>query len=177
MRALDLDYQAGARRSGIGTVVLAAGVLMATVALAEYRSVREEQAAWESRVAEVRATAKRGEAGTARVSRDRDAAAQEIRLARLALQRLSARWTELFGALESARSDGVALLAIEPDPGRSTVKLTAEARSPEHMLAYVERLQGADILADVTLASHQIRESAPGKPLRFAVVASWASQP
>src|SRR5262249_57924339 len=49
MRALDLDYQAGARRSGIGTVVLAAGVLMATVALVEYRSVVEEQAAWESR--------------------------------------------------------------------------------------------------------------------------------
>jgi hypothetical protein len=43
---------------------------------------------------------------------------REIKLARLALQRLSSRWSELFGALESAQAEGVALpLPIEPDPG------------------------------------------------------------
>lgn len=177
MRALDLDYQVGARRSVIGAVVLVAGVLLATVALIEYRSMREELAAWEIRVAEVRTAAKRGPTGVPRPPRDRDAAAEEIRLASRALQRLSSHWTELFGALESARADGVALLAIEPDPGRNTVKLTAEAKSAENMLAYVERLQGAEMLANVTLASHQIKQGDPLKPLRFAVTASWVNQP
>jgi len=177
MRALNLDYQAGARSSAIGAAVLAVGVLLAGATLVEYRSVREDLSAWEARVAEVRAAAKRNAPGVARAPRDRDATAQEVKLARLALQRLSSRWTELFVALESARADGVALLAIEPDPARSIVRLTAEAKSAEHMLAYVERLQGADALANVTLANHQIKQGDPLKPLRFAVVASWASQP
>ena len=126
---------------------------------------------------EVRTAAKRNAPAAARAPRDRDATAQEVRLARLALQRLSSRWTELFAALESSRAEGVALLAIEPDPARSVVRLTAEAKSAEHMLAYVERLQGADGLANVTLASHQIKPGDPSKPLRFAVVASWVNQP
>jgi hypothetical protein len=103
-----------------------------------------------------------------------EASAQEYQLAQLALQRLSLRWNELFAALESTRPAGVALLAIEPDPRKSTVKLTAEAKTAEDMLDYVERLQTTGGLADVALASHQVKPSDPLQPLRFVVLASWA---
>jgi hypothetical protein len=106
-------------------------------------------------------------------SRDIEASAQEYRQAQLALQRLSLRWNDLFAALESTRPGGVALLAIEPDPGKSVVKLTAEAKSAEDMLDYVERLQRAGGLADVALASHQVKPSDPLQPVRFVVLASW----
>jgi hypothetical protein len=102
-----------------------------------------------------------------------EASAQEYRLAQLALQRLSLRWNELFAALESTRPSGVALLAIEPDPGKSSLKLTAEAKTADDMLDYVERLQSAGGLADVVLASHQIKQGDPLQPLRFVVLASW----
>ena len=83
----------------------------------------------------------------------------------------------LFAALESARVDGVALLAIEPDPGKSTLRLSAEAKSADEMLDYVERLQAAEGLADVVLQSHQIKQGDPLQPLRFGVSAAWARQP
>jgi hypothetical protein len=45
--------------------MLAVGVLTATVALVEYRSMREELTAWETRIAEIRKTAKRSPTGCA----------------------------------------------------------------------------------------------------------------
>jgi hypothetical protein len=51
--------------------------------------------------------------------------------------------------------------------------LTAEAKTADDMLDYVERLQAAGGLADVVLASHQIKQSDPLQPMRFVVLASW----
>ncbi len=177
MRALRLDYHASSEKSGVGAVVLVAGVLLATVAFLEYRTLREELSAWEFKVAEVRKSAQRSASGAPRNPRELEAAAQEVKAAHAAIQRLSLPWDKLFGALESAQVNGVALLAIEPDPGKSTVKLTVEARSDMDMLDYVERLQAAVTLADVTLASHQTKPGDPLKALRFVVVASWVKQP
>ena len=177
MRALRLDYAARRETGRVGTVILAAGLVLGALALLEHRAVREELTAQESRLAESRASGKRVAAGAPGSAGDVQAAAQDLKAARLALQRLSLRWDRLFSALESAQAGGVALLAIEPDPGGRTVKLSAEARSADDMLDYVARLQAADALADVILASHQIKQGDPLQPLRFAVVASWARQP
>jgi hypothetical protein len=177
MRALRLDYLATRVASPIGAIVLVVGVGLATLALLEYRAVRDELSAQELRAAEIRTSGKRSAVSAASSPRDLEVALQEVKLAQAALQRLALRWDELFVALESARGDGVALLAIEPDPGKNVVKLTAEAKSAGDMLDYVERLQSAVGLADVTLASHQIKPSDPRQPLRFAVVASWVKQP
>ena len=177
MRALRLDYVAGRVASRAGPVFLVAGVLLAALALLEHRAVREELTAQQSRLAEIRTSGKPAAAGAPRSAGDVQAAAQDVKAAQLALQRLSLRWDQLFGALESAQVSGVALLAIEPDAGKSMVKLSAEARSADDMLDYVARLQAADGLADVMLASHQIKQGDPLQPLRFAVVAAWARQP
>jgi hypothetical protein len=139
--------------------------------------VREEVSAQEARTAEIRKTGKRTATSVRSTPREIEAEAQEFKSAQLALQRLLVRWEDLFSALESTRADGVALLAIEPDPGKSVVKLTAEAKTPEDMLAYVERLQGSGGFGDVVLASHQIKVSDPLQPMRFVVLASWVKQP
>ncbi len=177
MHALRLDYIAARDASRLGAIVLVAGVLLATLALFEYRAVREELANETSRVAEIRNSGKRSAAVSPGSAGDLETAAQELKAAQLALQRLSLRWDSLFAALESARVDGVALLAIEPDPAKSTLRLSAEAKSADEMLDYVERLQAADGLADVVLQSHQVKQGDPLQPLRFAVIAAWARQP
>lgn len=177
MRALSLDYVAPRQSSPLGTVLLLVGIVLATMAAVEYREVRDELLVQESRAGEIRKSGKRSAAITNQGPRDLEATAQEARLARIALQRLALRWDELFAALESASASGVALLAIEPDPAKSMVKLTAEAKSAEAMLDYVKRLQSAEGLADVTLASHQIKPNDPVQPLRFAVTAAWVRRP
>ena len=177
MRALDLDYCAAPRARSVGTMLLLIGVLLASVALFDYREMREELSMQEMKIAEIRQSAKRTATGERRDSSGADeAAAQELKTAHQALQRLAFRWEDLFAALESAPADGVALLAVEPDPEKGLVKITAEARSAEDMLEYVERLQKADRLADVMLANHQLKTSEPLQPMRFVVVASWLRQ-
>ena len=177
MRALHLDYISTRAASPLAIAFLIMGLVLATLALLEYRAVRDELAEVEARAGELRKSDKRSAAIASQGPRDLEAAAQEVKLAQAALQRLALRWDALFVALESARANGVALLAIEPDPGKNVVKLTAEAKSAEDMLGYVERLQSAEGLADVTLASHLIKPSDPLQPLRFAVVAAWVKQP
>jgi hypothetical protein len=176
MRALRLDYCATRRTRSVGAILLLIGALLASVALFEYRAVREELSMQQMKIAEIRQSAKRTATGERGAPGDVAAAAQELKAAHQALQRLSFRWEDLFNALESAPADGVALLAVEPDPAKGLVKITAEARSAEDMLEYVERLQKADRLADVMLANHQLKTSDPLQPMRFVVVASWIRQ-
>jgi hypothetical protein len=173
MRRLDLDYASRPRARQSGTLVLAAGVVLAGTALLEYKNVGSQLSAQEARTAEIRTSGKRNPAVLPKTDRDQELAAQEYKLAEMALQRLSLRWENLFAALEATRADGIALLAVEPDPVNSMVKLTAEAKTAEDMLDYVESLQAKGGLADVALASHQVKPNDPLQPMRFVVLASW----
>ena len=177
MRALGLDYIATGRTHQIGAVLLVVGVLLVTFALLQYRSVHNQVSAHQSALAEIRKTEKRAQENAPGSPRDLDGIAHEVTLAKQALQRLALPWDDLFLALESTPVNGIALLAIEPDSDKNTVKLTAEAKSAEDMLDYVVRLQAVVGLADVTLANHQIKQNDPLRLLRFAVVASWVKQP
>ena len=90
---------------------------------------------------------------------------------------LSRRWDRIFLALESAKAPNVALLAIEPDPRKGLLKLTAEAKGKNAMLDYVDRLQTAQPLERVMLESHEVQAQAPEKPVRFIVTATWRVGP
>jgi hypothetical protein len=173
MRALHLDYASKTERHRLGILVLAAGITVAAIATLDYSNARDALTSQEIKTAEIRKAGKRNMLPTRGNSRESEATTQEYKAAQLALQRLSLRWTDLFTALESTRPNGVALIAIEPDPAKRVVKLTAEAKTSDDMLDYVEKLQSASGLADVVLASHQIRPSDPMRPMRFVVLASW----
>jgi hypothetical protein len=90
---------------------------------------------------------------------------------------LSRRWDRVFLALESAKAPDVALLAIEPDPRKGVLRVTAEAKGKNAMLDYVNRLQAAQPLQRVMLESHEVLSQVPEKPVRFVVTASWVATP
>ena len=90
---------------------------------------------------------------------------------------LSRRWDRVFLALESAKAPDVALLAIEPDPRKGVLRVTAEAKGKNAMLDYVNRLQAAQSLQRVMLESHEVLSQVPEKPVRFVVTASWVATP
>jgi hypothetical protein len=90
---------------------------------------------------------------------------------------LSRRWYRVFLALESAKAPDVALLAIEPDPRKGVLRVTAEAKGKSAMLDYVDRLQKAQSLQRVMLESHEVLSQVPEKPVRFVVTASWVATP
>jgi hypothetical protein len=97
---------------------------------------------------------------------------EEVALARDTLQRLATPWNELFGALEAAASDQVALLAIEPDPKAGTVTISGDSKDYLSALTYVLNLSRAEALSKVHLSRHETKAD-PGGPVAFSVSAAW----
>lgn len=177
MQRLDLDFHRGDDRSTFGTLLLAAGVVLAGAALLRAATLREEGVNLESRASEQGRTARRASPGGADGRAGNDDVGREIALVSSVLQRLALPWDNLFSAIESVRNDKVALISIEPSATGATVKVTAEARTTEDMLEYVRQLQGTGAFRAVTLINHQVRREDPQRPVRFVLDADWSKQP
>ena len=80
----------------------------------------------------------------------------------------------LHDAIGAATPPNVALLALEPDARKHMVRITAEARGSDEMIAYVEKLQAQDWFTTVALTHHETNDVDPNKPIRFQVEAQWA---
>ena len=68
----------------------------------------------------------------------------------------------------------MAVLAIEPDQAKHRVRVTAEARSLELALAYVQRLRKTAVLRYPLLDSHELRSDDKDHPVRFQISADWS---
>jgi len=89
---------------------------------------------------------------------------------------LAVPWTRLLAELEAASHDSrttVALLQVEPDPGKQRVRITAEVRALPDALAYLRRLQRSAVLRNPMLESHERRKDDPEHPLRIKLSAEW----
>ena len=102
----------------------------------------------------------------------RNVSPEEVAQARETLARLSTPWDQLFQALESAASEKVALLTVEPDPKAGTVIISGDSKDYLAALTYVLNLSRADALSDVHLARHETKSE--GRPaVQFSVSAVW----
>jgi hypothetical protein len=166
----ELDYIAPPRRAraaGIALLAIALGV--AGVLLVRYKDVKLEinriEAAQDLLVGERRPV-------QARKSLD-----DEIKGAEAIMRQLALPWAAMVQAVEGASSPDVALLQMQPDAQQRQLRLSAEARSERAMLAYLERLAAAPVLADVHLASHQVMLDEPRRPIQFTVLARLKGAP
>lgn len=98
---------------------------------------------------------------------------EEIAAARDTVQRLALPWPGLFGALESAASGDVALLAIEPDPRAGKVTISGDSKDYLAALTYVLNLSRSEALSRVELVRHEVKQDDPRHPVAFSVSAAW----
>lgn len=166
---LSLDFSPATERAPlVGWILLAFGAASLVLAAIQFQSAHAARSHAAQQLEHLQArVAQAGGRPTAgaNVSRDAKAAAAVIR-------ELRVPWPQLLETFEAAANADVALLAIEPMPAQRQVRLTAEAKNNEAMLAYLETLS-RDPLTDVVLISHQVNEKAPGSPLRFQAQAKW----
>lgn len=172
MGPLRLDFRRRRRPARLpGILLLLAGLAAAAVLGAAYEQTRRDMALLEDALAELsRAAARRS---APRQPGDVRLLGEQIRRANLVLGQLGTPWDELFSLLESAHNRDIALLAIEPDAARGSVRITAEARQVAAMHAYLGRLRATRKLSQVLLQSHQIQLQDPDKPVRFTLAARW----
>jgi hypothetical protein len=162
LQKLDIDFRRRARTSDWAARVLMA--LTAAFALdtgLAYRDAR--QVIDTNRAALARAPAAPAER----------ASKEDVALARDTVERLTTPWDGLFGALEGAASDQVALLSLEPDPKAGKVVISGESKDYLAALTYVLNLSRSDALSGVQLVRHEVKPEDPQKPVSFAVSATW----
>jgi Tfp pilus assembly protein PilN len=90
-----------------------------------------------------------------------------------AIAQLNLPWRDLLDAIEAATPASVALLSIEPNSEKQTIKGIAEAKTSHNMLAYIEQLKKQSIFASVILTKHEINDQDANKPYRFQFEAQW----
>lgn len=92
-----------------------------------------------------------------------------------AVLQLNLPWRALHDAIGAATPPSIALLALEPDARRRSMRITAEAKSSDDMIAYVEQLKQQELFLEVGLTRHEINEQDPNRPIRFQLDAQWAA--
>ncbi|TFW28407.1 PilN domain-containing protein, partial [Massilia horti] len=93
-----------------------------------------------------------------------------------AILQLNLPWRALRDAVQAATPPHVALLALEPDARKRSLRITAEARGSDEMIDYVQQLASQDWFTSVSLARHEINDQDPNRPIRFQVDAQWRAQ-
>ncbi len=134
---------------------------------------------WSARSRAVAGLEELGEHSAARSRPDATPAKPDLRqvahtrAARQVAGTLTTPWSDLLASLSAAPNKSVALLSVEPSAAKHSVRLTAEARDLNEMLAYLAALQRDARLSSVVLLTHQLQVQAPGTPVRFQVQAQW----
>lgn len=82
---------------------------------------------------------------------------------------LNAPWAAVLGGLEAATPEDVALVSIEPDARRASVRVQAEAKTLDALLAYAQALRGAEPFGEVGVLKHETNEQDPNHPVRVTL--------
>jgi hypothetical protein len=170
MRVLQLDYQRHVSTSSwLDRALLALGVIALGWLASNYLEVKNDSAYWADKLATLSKPARNKPAPVA----DTPESKSEAKLANDIAEQLNLPWSELFGAIEKAQVTDVALLSVEPDATKHSVRISAEARNFPAMLAYLKSLDSAGKLSNIYLQNHQVQAQDPSHPVRFGLVANW----
>lgn len=168
MRRLELDYRRPANGSAwVRYALIAAAIGFAADQATYYSTLGKDVASLESQVA------KKPVAISAATPSLRPVGAEELAFARDTVSRLSTPWQSLFGAVESAHTDDIALLSIEPDAQARTVTITGEAKNYLAALSYMASLSEQQALHRVHLVRHETLGGGSQRPLGFTISAGW----
>ena len=101
------------------------------------------------------------------------AADSRIDAINVAISDLNLPWQTLFSSLEQVKPKNVALLGLEPNPGKHVLRIFAETKQAEDMLEFVRLIRQQPQFTDAVLVKHEVYMQDPNRPLRFSVEASW----
>ncbi|MEM5388982.1 hypothetical protein VSR68_36320 [Paraburkholderia phymatum] len=90
------------------------------------------------------------------------------------LRELTVPWQDLLSILEDYPDHDVALIGIDHNPVQSQIRITAEAKNFDAMIAYLRYLQSSKLLREAVLNDHEIEANVPGTPVRFQITAVWS---
>jgi hypothetical protein len=165
MKRLEIDFAGHGRRSPwIGRVLIALAAGLCVDMALTYRDLKAAVESHEAKIAQ----------GQPRNVAAHKLPPEELAAVRDTVERLGLPWERLFGALEAAANEQVALLGIEPDPKAGTVVISGDSKDYLATLTYVLNLSRSEGLERVQLVRHELKAQEPQAPVSFAVSAAWS---
>ncbi len=178
MRPISIDFSRDSEApSAAGVALLRLGLVAAVVSAACYVTVSGEIDRLEARASDTRGAARQMPSQLTESPADAREKQQEIRNANQVVQQMTLPWDRLFKELETAASNEVALLSVQPDVASRQVRISGEAKNFTAMLDYARRLEQTDMLREVILLGHEVKAQDPQRPVTFSLAAGWSERP
>lgn len=177
MSPLAIDFAAAPRRgvSLLGLVLLLAGAACLAAVALDLEETESQVATAEARLRNLtrgQSHSQIARSPPAPAARTGSAAAAPAGAATI-LPRLRTPWHELLAELEQAAELPVAVLSVDAEARGRTLRLAAEAKTMDDVLAFVERLRQSKRLDDVFLLGHEERKVGAATLIAFTVQANW----
>jgi len=181
MRPMQIDFASASWRATlyrVHPVVLAAGVLGVALLLAGAALGVQAAKQHAARAESLRAQERKQAAAVRAPERKPETVIPEAQAVAVnaAILQLNLPWRDLQDAVAAANTPAVALLALDPDPRKQTLKITAEAKNSDDMVGYIEQLKKQEFFAGAALLRHEINDQDPNRPLRFQVEVQWRAR-
>jgi len=90
-------------------------------------------------------------------------------------QQLNTPWSQLLDVLEASLPPDVALVSIEPDGASGKVRIQAEAKALETLIAYAGTLRHQPTFTAVELVKHETNEQDANRPVRLILNVSLSA--
>lgn len=156
--------------------ILLIGLLIMIGIFLQYRHITEEVNYWSSRVERLEKQQQQKNAPRSRSTRVREFSQEirkEIAQANTILGQLNLPWEALFDAIESASTEHIALLSLQPNVGNRMLRISGEARNMSELLDFVEALERESVFENVHLLNYKIKQDNPHRPVIFLLTATW----
>lgn len=174
---LTLDFSGRRPAPGLlGWGLLVLGVAAAGLELAEWRAGEADLAEREAIVERLRHQVRRASpvAATGTVATVTE---QEARPALRLASQLGADWGGLLGDLGGAEDERVALLSLEVEAARGSLRLIGEAKSLPAVFDYLAHLEAAPSLGAARLNGYERVTVGAVEVVRFNASAEWVGRP
>jgi Tfp pilus assembly protein PilN len=96
-----------------------------------------------------------------------------VKAVNAAIVQLNIPWSELLDALERSAMPHVELVELFPDARAHVLRIKAEARNPDDMVRYIERLKQEASFGAVVLSQHDVHVQDKNRPVRFELEVPW----
>jgi Tfp pilus assembly protein PilN len=178
MRRLNLDYRQDQRLLKYGAYLLMLiCFLLATLVLIHYSRALSENTKLNTLIDKVEGVAQPNLSHVKESQLNPEAQKELIAYSNQVITKLNMPWGGLFQSLDSANSNDVALLGIEPNLKKGVIKLSGEAKNFKGLFDYMRALNAKSGMNKVYLIEHKISDQDPDQPVHFSLEASWISKP
>lgn len=156
--------------------ILLIGLLILAGVVLQHRHITEEVNYWSTRVERLEKQQQKAAPRTRAASRVREFSHEirkEITQANMILDQINFPWETLFDSIESAATEEIALLSLQPNVSNRTLRISGEAKDMSELLDFVEALEREKIFENVHLLNYKVKQENPHRPIVFLLTAAW----